>query len=336
MSPRIKKILVIRNDKIGDFMLIWPALSYLKKNLPQSQITCVVSKSVKELALNCAYIDEVVVDSTVSKLKEQFKKDKFDVAVSFFSTFRIGYLLYSLKIPIRIAPKTKLAQFFYNYKILQRRSRSEKPEHEYNTDLIIKLFEIIKLSEPSEIELPPYLILDNEESKHKRIKFFDEYQINSEKKIIFIHPGTGGSSKNLSLDVYSRLCQGLRKFDDYNFLIHGSNDEQEMARSLKLLLASTVKIKVITPTQKMSEVIFNINNCDIFISGSTGPLHIAGALNKKTIAFYPSKRSSTSLRWQTINDFGKRLDFSDNNNKNINISINEKKSIIDIQKFIGS
>ena len=336
MSPRIRKILVIRNDKIGDFMLIWPALSYLKKNLPQSQITCVVSEPVKDLALNCPYIDEVVVDSTISKLKEQFEKDKFDVAVSFFSTFRIGYLLHSLKIPIRIAPKTKLAQFFYNYKISQRRSRSEKPEHEYNTDLIIKLFEIIKLSEPSEIELPPYLKLDNEKSKQKRIKFFDEYQINSKKKIIFIHPGTGGSSKNLSLDVYSRLCQGLRKFDDYNFLIHSSKDEQEMARSLKLLLASTVKIKVITPTQKMNEVIFNINNCDIFISGSTGPLHIAGALNKKTIAFYPSKRSSTSLRWQTINDFEKRLDFSDNNNKNINISINEKKSIIDIQKFIGS
>jgi ADP-heptose:LPS heptosyltransferase len=49
--------------------------------------------------------------------------------------------------------------------------------------------------------------------------------------------------------------------------------------------------------------------CDIFISGSTGPLHIAGALNVKTAGFYPARRSATALRWQTINDECKRLSF---------------------------
>ena len=34
MHENKKEFLVARNDKIGDFMLIWPALAWLKKNIP--------------------------------------------------------------------------------------------------------------------------------------------------------------------------------------------------------------------------------------------------------------------------------------------------------------
>ena len=47
----------------------------------------------------------------------------------------------------------------------------------------------------------------------------------------------------------------------------------------------------------------------LFISGSTGPLHIAGALDVPTAAFYPRRRSATSLRWQTLNSEENRLGF---------------------------
>ena len=53
-----------------------------------------------------------------------------------------------------------------------------------------------------------------------------------------------------------------------------------------------------------------ISICDLFISGSTGPLHIAGALNIPTAAFYPAKRSATPLRWQTLNEENRRLAIS--------------------------
>ncbi|MCK5667388.1 MAG: hypothetical protein KAI17_28065, partial [Thiotrichaceae bacterium] len=48
---------------------------------------------------------------------------------------------------------------------------------------------------------------------------------------------------------------------------------------------------------------------DLFISGSTGPLHIAGALNIPTVAFYSARRSATALRWQTLNQGNRRLAF---------------------------
>ena len=75
---------------------------------------------------------------------------------------------------------------------------------------------------------------------------------------------------------------------------------------------------------------------DLFIAGSTGPLHIAGALNKKTVGFYPSKKSSTSLRWQTINNFHKRLSITDTERDKKNISVDIKKTVLEIQKLISS
>ena len=67
----------------------------------------------------------------------------------------------------------------------------------------------------------------------------------------------------------------------------------------------------------------NINECDLFIAGSTGPLHVAAALNKKTVGFYPSKTSSSLLRWDTINDEQNKLSFSDigNDEKHIKVDL---------------
>jgi len=54
----------------------------------------------------------------------------------------------------------------------------------------------------------------------------------------------------------------------------------------------------------------HISLAALFISGSTGPLHIAGALNRPTAGFYPNRRSATPLRWQTLSSDDRRLAFS--------------------------
>ncbi len=336
MVKKTQKILIIRNDKIGDFTLILPAVASLKNNIPNSTIVCLVSENVKELAENCDFIDKVIVDTNSKYLYSKLIEYNFDIAVTFFSTFRIGYLLKKLNIPLRLAPKTKLAQIFYNHKLQQNRSRSEKPEYEYNIDLIYELFRIINLINIKEMGLGPYLKYDHKLISKNRVDFLSEYNLNPDKKIIFIHPGTGGSSKGLSLIDYGNICRGLRNFDDYNFIVHCSVEEEHNARELKISVDKEVTIRVIEAKESILYMIKNISICDVFIAGSTGPLHIAGALNKKTVGFYPAKKSSTSLRWQTINNFENRLSFTDTKDKRNYISIDIKKSLLQIQKLISS
>ena len=78
MDSRIKKILVVRNDKLGDFMLTWPALSYLKKNLPETKITCLINKEFWPLAELCPFIDDFIIDQNIFVLKKIIHEEQFD------------------------------------------------------------------------------------------------------------------------------------------------------------------------------------------------------------------------------------------------------------------
>ena len=327
-------ILLVRNDKMGDLILCMPAISWLRKNLPNAKIIWLVKKELRDLAMLCDHVDGILCDDSYKSLKQNINSYQFDVAITFFSTLRVGYLIKKANIPIRLAPKTKLAQLFYNHKVIQKRSKSQKPEYEYNTELVSELFDILNLDNILDIDKPPYIKLDNIKNDQIKNEFVTDYSINPDKKIIFIHPGTGGSSNTLSVEAYSKICTGLRSFDNYNFIIHHSVDEEEIANNLLSKLPKNISATKIKPTKDKIEMVKNISVCDVFISGSTGPLHIAGALNKKTVGFYPSKKSSTSLRWQTINDFSKRLDFEDTGKIRGFISLELNKAIIEIQKHI--
>lgn len=334
MAQKYPVILLVRNDKMGDLILSIPAISWLRKNLPNAKLVWLVKKELRDLAMLCPHVDDVIYDDGFRSIMNKINSYQFDIALTFFSTFRIGYLLNKAKIPIRLAPKTKLAQFFYNHKIVQKRSRSQKPEYEYNTELVSELFNILQIQDIIDIDKPPYIKLDDIKNNQIKREFAKKYQIDNEKKIIFIHPGTGGSSNTLSIEDYSKICIGLRGFDDYNFIIHHSVDDERVANDLISKLPKNISITKISPTKDKIQMVKNISVCDLFISGSTGPLHIAGALNKKTVGFYPSKKSSTSLRWQTINDFDKRLDFEDIGKARGAITIELNKAILEIQKHI--
>ncbi|RKY34405.1 MAG: hypothetical protein DRP69_04775, partial [Candidatus Duberdicusella sinuisediminis] len=57
---KIEKILVFRNDRLGEFLLIIPALRALKKVF-QVKITVVVNPYLKELAKYIPEADEVLI-----------------------------------------------------------------------------------------------------------------------------------------------------------------------------------------------------------------------------------------------------------------------------------
>ena len=54
-------VLVIRNDKLGDFMLAWPAFAMLKASDPSLKLTALVPPYTAELARACPYLDDVII-----------------------------------------------------------------------------------------------------------------------------------------------------------------------------------------------------------------------------------------------------------------------------------
>ena len=100
---------------------------------------------------------------------------------------------------------------------------------------------------------------------------------------------------------------------DVNLVISAGPGELPYAEQLSAQLSAQLgnaKHTIYHSTEGLRRFAQHIQFTNVFISGSTGPLHIAGALNTATAAFYPRRRSATPLRWQTLNSEDRRLAYS--------------------------
>jgi ADP-heptose:LPS heptosyltransferase len=225
-----------------------------------------------------------------------------------FSTTRIGIGVLLAGIRFRLAPATKVAQIFYNHRLKQRRSQSSKPEYEYNSDLVRSFLDSFHIDAKNS-HTPPYLSYDETDITRLHKIFCKTHGIPESNKLVFIHPGSGGSASNLSLQQYAVLIKNLNISNRYSIVLTAGPGEEKTISDLSELLDDMPHIKYIS-TEGLRRFSQHIQFCDLFISGSTGPLHIAGALNRPTAAFYPLRLSATPLRWQTLNTPNNRVAFT--------------------------
>ena len=328
----MKKILVIRNDKIGDFMLAWPSFAMLKASIPDCHITALVPSYTAALAKLCPWIDEVMLDPTKKgnkaaqdQLVQDIKQQYFDASINLFSTTYNAKLVWKAGIPYRLAPATKLAQVLYNRRVKQRRSRSEKPEYQYNLDLIraFLIEQKIEVVEPK----TPYLVFNSEQKTEQKQKLSEALGLSLSKPWIFVHAGSGGSANNLSLDQYSDLISSIDQ--DCECVLTAGPGEEEQAKQLHQLIGQKGKAAVVyDKNEGLADFSCSIACADAFMAGSTGPLHIAAAADVPTVGFFPNKRSSTPLRWLPINSEGRHIAFCPPAGKESEVDM----SLIDIDK----
>ena len=313
--PSPYKILVIRNDKLGDFMLAWPALSLLKSQYPDSIITALVPDYTSPVAEMCPWIDELLIEprrasfiKNVFLLSKLIKQQKFDCSISLFSQTTTSLALWLARVPIRYGPASKLAQIFLNRRLVQRRSRSIKPEFEYNLDLA--RYVIADNSDTLvQVPRPPFLTVDRTSTGKRKQAFLADNKISNTARLVAIHPGSGGSASNLTLEQYNTIAHRLHDCVEVFFIITAGPEEYKLASRLSALMQD-IRHVIYHSTSGLGEFTDFLSICDMFISGSTGVLHIAGAMDIPTAAFYTNRTSATSLRWQTLNREENRLSFS--------------------------
>lgn len=287
------KILVTRHDKIGDFITALPLCYVLKQG--SHHITMLVLAVNVPLAKELDFIDEVIEYTKDTKaLIDTIKSYNFDVSISAFIDMDLGKVLFKAKIPKRIAPATKLAQIFFNKRIKQRRSEVKMREFEYNLDLAHALDKSLDLSFPK----PLWNITKTRED------------------FIIFHVGSGGSSEgNLTLDDYLSLGKIASAHTKIVFSF-GRDDQEDKDYIQKNL---DFKAELRDDFKTIVELTQFIAKSKLFISTSTGPMHLAGLSNTPTLSFFGESLFASSKRWATISD--------EENQYNFELPLNYKEDI---------
>lgn len=293
-------ILVVRNDKLGDFITALPTLYVLKHRNPSNRIIALVAPLNRKLAESCDFIDEVIVDEggDILELAFAIKKADIDASVTLFSNMRVALAQWVARIPIRIAPATKIAQIFYNRRIKQRRSEVKMAEFEYNLELAKALDPDISTEFPKPL-----------------LRFGDTvYQIFCEmygitKPVIAFHPGFGGSSDaNWTLDEYIelvRIAEGNRGVD---VVMTFGPDEEDLYTQANAMVGES---RVILYRSQGSIVDFAalLSRFKLFVSTSTGTYHLASASGCETFTFFADTLFASAARWKSIGDETKQHHF---------------------------
>ncbi|MGO3858336.1 MAG: glycosyltransferase family 9 protein [Neisseriaceae bacterium] len=312
----MQRILVVRNDKLGDFMLAWPSFAMLKASLPEAKIVALVPSYTAPLAKLCPALDDIIVDvgkdasvHDKERLVQIIHAQQFDASINLFSNYHNARLVRQARIPYRLAPATKWVQILYNHRLKQRRSQSAQPEYEYNLDLVRHFLREHQV--PIVTPEAPYLVFTADELAQQRERLARKLRLNPRKKWCFVHAGSGGSANNLSLAQYAQLINELLKtYVTIDIVLTAGPGEAAQAEALHGLLVDGSRAVVYADNEGLVDFACAIACASLFMAGSTGPLHLAAALDIPTIGFFPSKRSSTPLRWRPINSAGRHLAFA--------------------------
>jgi ADP-heptose:LPS heptosyltransferase len=293
-------ILVVRNDKLGDFITALPTLYALKHYNPENRIIALVAPLNQKLALSCDFIDEVLVDKgqSILELFRILSNAKIDASLTLFSNTRVAIAQFLARIPIRIAPATKIAQIFYNRRIAQRRSRVEMAEFEYNLQLARVLYSDISLDFPK-----PLLHFDNDVFK----VFCEEYTIT--KPVVAFHPGFGGSSDaNWRLDEYIELVHITQEDENIDVVMTFGPDEEKLYDEAKKLLGES-RVILYRSRGSVGDFAALLSRFKLFVSTSTGTYHLASAVGCETFTFFGDSRFASALRWKSIGEEAKQRHF---------------------------
>jgi lipopolysaccharide heptosyltransferase II len=293
IEPR--NLLIVRTDRIGDVVLSLPLAELVKKNFPKCKVTYLLREYTQCLADHHPFIDNILLliekngKPLLGENVRLLKKYQFDSCIVVYPTFNTAIISYLSGIKNRIGTGYRWYSFLFNQKIFEHRKYAEKHELEYNVNLL-KAFGIDEKVNRDNIK---FHLKPNHDSKVKINRLLSENEVDPAKPIVIIHPGSGGSAIDLPIESFKKLVRLLSSDYGATIIITGLGSEKQLCDQLVL----NNKIKNLAGMLSLSELIALIAESKVFISNSTGPIHLAAALKKITIGFYPKILSCSSKRW---------------------------------------
>ena len=293
---KLRKILLVRTDRIGDTLLTLPVVKPIKERWPDCKIdflartyTHPILKNVKEIGQILNYDPEGVHRGIRGHqlLATEIQQQNYEAAILFYPRFGLTSALWWAGIPRRIGTSHRWYSFLLTDRVHQSRKECLKHEAEYNLDLLEPLIQDL----PSEI--PQFRLAIPKKTKQELQGILTANDILG--KYIVVHPGNGDSAPNLSLDQYRTIIQQI-SLSGIRVVLTGVNSEKEYNESLKTDL-STNNITDLTGTLNLEQMIALLSEACGLITTSTGPAHIASSVGTPVATFYCPAIPHTPDRW---------------------------------------
>lgn len=310
--PRVRKILVVRLDEIGDVIMTVPFLRSLRQSCPAASITLVVKPALADLMRGCPYVDRLLTFSVrrprrLERLRRLARTlwfasrhlwlrrpdlalvPRYDVDFGHASMLvRFAGARCSIAYSESVTPK-KQALSRGSDRAFTHLMRESESAHEVqrNLDMLRFLGADVDMDE-QRIELWP-----NSVDEAFARKLLSSQGVPEGALLVGFGPGKHLAQRRWPLDRFielgERLCQG----HSARIVVVGGRDEEAMARRLVDALGD----KVVNAVGRTSirETIALLARCSVFVGNDSGPVHMAAAAGTPVVEISCHPRDGSPL-----------------------------------------
>ncbi|MFA4858977.1 MAG: glycosyltransferase family 9 protein [Candidatus Margulisiibacteriota bacterium] len=285
-KEKIKKILLIRPEMIGDYVIITPAIALLKQAFPWAIIAIFIKPFTRALAQLNTEIDEIITDP------KQIKTGNYDLSIDFYGEPKYALLALRAGIKYRVGDASRLfSSLFYNLKVFINWKDFTKHYLEHYCELLRPLG--IDISAPH-LHLQP-----NAAAIEELAKIIPDGAFS--RPVVGLHIGTGGSNRAWTAENFAKtadliLSQGIAQV----ILLGG---EKETAKAQQILALCHIQPINLVNKLTLPQLVALISKLNVYVGTDTGPLHMAAAIKVPVAALMVTKfvKPTQWGPWETRN-----------------------------------
>ncbi len=295
LKKEIKKILIVRTDRIGDVILSTPVIKNLRLAYPDAHIAFMLRPYTKEIVESNPYLNEIIVYDKNNKHKSIFssinfcfflRKKKFDIAFILNPSSRANLITFFAGIPTRVGLNRKMGRFL-SHKIEDTKHEGKKHELEYTLD-------ILRATGISATDRQTYFPL--KKSSEQKIEALLKNAGIENRGFLVMHPWASCISKRWPKEYFVELIGLLKQKTSLKIIII---DEQK--RDFLENLRRENEIIDLSETLSLSDTASLLKQAKLFISNDSGPVHIAASLDIPVISIFGRNDPGLSpKRWMPL------------------------------------
>ncbi|MFH0753398.1 MAG: glycosyltransferase family 9 protein [Candidatus Omnitrophota bacterium] len=272
----MKKILAIRNDRFGEFLLNIPVFRAIKETFPQDQLHVVVSPAVEELARAVSFIDRVLV-RPFGRLPwweelafiARIRHEKYAMALVLNPSREVHHVVFWAGIPVR-AGYARKHHFLLTRTIKDQKHVGLRHEVEHNLELA-GLLGAVTENKTLALNIPP----DTKEAVIKK------FEVDPREMVMAVHPWTSDPIKQWPLARFGELVEGLSADFPGRILIIGKPEDWHAD-----IVFSGKNVLDLRGQTTLMEAAALLGYCRCLVSCDSGPVHLAACVGTPVVALF--------------------------------------------------
>ena len=271
------KILLIRLSSLGDIVLTTPAIRAVRANFPNAYVAMLVAKQSADVLRENPHLDEIITFDRLAKDKDTgemwrtvrlLRERKFTLAIDLQRKVRTEMLMYLSGATERVG-KGWLCT-----------TRVHEQGNKHATAHYLDLLQAVGISgEDPKLEL--FLAEPEHRDAVQRLKTAGVVDAGLK---VGLFPGAGWKLREWMPERFAAIGDRLVQHFNANVLIFGGQRESELVQTV----ASLMQTRAIpfAGNLQIRQLAACIEQCDLFITNDTGPMHIAAAVGTPTVSLF--------------------------------------------------